>query len=620
MASCLPPARQEPPKLGGRALGLYLDQPDQVQHLAVAGQSVFEPVEIQMAEEVDEQAIRVGSIWLKGPENEWMPGEALKLRGDSRVWRVLQVAELKVKLIFDSRRHPLFRWVRKAAIGFDQRHAIAWPVYNIDGVARALRHSFFAPSDLYLDTRCSIVRGLSSTEKWRMCGLSNSKAKVSIANGQEHELGPLARNSIPTTMTKMVAEDEAERVAKFCELRDRRKERKFVLMPPMAGLYSKKWCATFLIFVSLASSTVLVWDQDSLPGMVHEASRQQAFELACSWGQSLGRSNMEHCVLLQKDMGASVARSVIWYGQEMPSLRGAQELPIAEVMHLPIGELAVGAIMQVRRMVSEVMEASSEDDRWHSGRVAGTAAFEYGATTTSNASHSVGNVEGTVAFQHQVKKHEADVNDLRAILKADHSEDMCQWEQMLSHTDMQDFPEALKRPMPQLSWSGALIPNPHVPVQTDWQPLPKQANLPKRDAPQGWLLAVRPSYRQEAMRMVLAFQKKLTRWLAGKCERPSAIVILGSWLEHWVFEAPHDFHSEPGYAVPVKVGEASKSHLNLDFCQQWEEGYPDQELIRFPILKGTIHGRSTCPNSVAATLKTRSSQCRQNIWLKQTGL
>jgi hypothetical protein len=126
---------------------------------------VFEPVEIQMAEEVDEQAIRVGSIWLKGPENEWMPGEALKLRGDSRVWRVLQVAELKVKLIFDSRRHPLSRWVRKAATSFDQRHAIAWPVYSIDGVARALRHSFFAPGDLYLDTRCGIVRGLSSTEK-----------------------------------------------------------------------------------------------------------------------------------------------------------------------------------------------------------------------------------------------------------------------------------------------------------------------------------------------------------------------------------------------------------------------------------------------------------------------
>jgi hypothetical protein len=51
-----------------------------------------------------------------------------------------------------------------------------------------------------------------------------------------------------------------------------------------------------------------------------------------------------------------------------------------------------------------------------------------------------------------------------------------------------------------------------------------------------------------------------------------------------VFEAPHDFHSEPGYAVPGKVGEASKSHLNLDLYQQWGEGYPDQELISFLIL------------------------------------
>ena len=67
------------------------------------------------------------------------------------------------------------------------------------------------------------------------------------------------------------------------------------------------------------------------------------------------------------------------------------------------------------------------------------------------------------------------------------------------------------------------------------------------------------------MRMVLAFQKKLTRWLAGKCERPSAIVIPGSWLEHWVFEAPHDFESKPGFAVPIDVRTPSPSHLDLDF-------------------------------------------------------
>ena len=127
------------------------------------------------------------------------------------------------------------------------------------------------------------------------------------------------------------------------------------------------------------------------------------------------------------------------------------------------------------------------------------------------------------------------------------------WGRRLQSTDLSDFPESLKRPQRKLSWSGAVIPDPHQPIETEWQPLPAKAALPVRPAPQGWLSAVRFQFRSEAATRVRAFQKKVTLWMAGSCERPEAVVIPGSWLEHWVFEAPHEFHSQPGYAVPINV-------------------------------------------------------------------
>ena len=76
----------------------------------------------------------------------------------------------------------------------------------------------------------------------------------------------------------------------------------------------------------------------------------------------------------------------------------------------------------------------------------------------------------------------------------------------------------------------------------------------------------------------------MTLWLQGAADRPSVVVIPGSWLEHWVFEAPHDFTVEPGWAVPIDVSAASPSHLNLDFFRDWGECYPDQELVSFLLL------------------------------------
>ena len=108
--------------------------------------------------------------------------------------------------------------------------------------------------------------------------------------------------------------------------------------------------------------------------------------------------------------------------------------------------------------------------------------------------------------------------------------------------------------------------------------------LPERPAPQGWLSAVLPSFRTCARDRVQAFKKKMTLWLAGECERPQAVVIPGRWLQCWVFEAPHEFHCKPGWAVPIDESIASPSHLNLDFYSEMGSGYPDQEIISFILL------------------------------------
>ena len=146
------------------------------------------------------------------------------------------------------------------------------------------------------------------------------------------------------------------------------------------------------------------------------------------------------------------------------------------------------------------------------------------------------------------------------------------------------MPENLKKAPDSLDFSGVEIPDPHCPVYTTWKLLSNKQQLPKKPAPQGWLSAVRPIYRSEALRRVRAFQKKMTNWLAGKSERSKTVVIPGLWLAHWVFEASHDFHSEPGWAVPIGVSTPSSTHLNLPFYEGFGEGYPDQELISFLVL------------------------------------
>ena len=576
MASCMPPLNKEPAEVEHGKLVDFLDPVGTVRQLEIGGQSFFQEFEIW---EIDcKRASKVGELHIRGDADKWMEGEALKLPGDCRLWRELELSDGWSRLIFDCRSNPKFRWVRTSSLKFSQRQWLKWPVYSIDGVAKALRHTNFAPGDLYLDTRDGRrVRPLSGRERWRLMGLHPAKAELLIEAGLGDQLGQLAGNSIPVRMTAAVAADEAKRVSTFKWMVRCRERSTFCLMPPVAALHCESLCATFLLCLGLAATEVLVWDGGCIPGMVHEVTQKQAFGTACSWAAELGCPGTEQCILLERDSGNSRARTVIWYDQKLSHLLEANAVKISDVLGLPVGQLAVDALAQVQRMVSDVVINSEHSGGWQSGRVAGSAAYQHEQLSGACA-------EEEKAFLQQMQQHEESVIEMRSVLEADGSDEMLQWMQMLSPTDLAEFPAALRRPMSKLDWCGVAVPDPHVAVETDWQPLPGHVELPERPAQQGWLSAVRPGFRTEARRRVKSFQKKLTKWLDGKAERPAVTVIPGKWLEHWVFQAPHEFHSKPGWAVPVDLSKPSESHLNLEFYKQQGECYLDQELISFLVL------------------------------------
>ena len=220
------------------------------------------------------QACQVGSVWLRGSENQWMKGEAIRFPGDNRVWRILEITHLKFRLIFDSRSQPKFIWIFKSEVNFSLRHWLEWPVYSIRGVARAIRHTAFAPGDLYWDNRDgeSMVRPLSPQEKWRVMGLSVFKANKLKELGLSDEKSQLAGNSICANMSNAVAEVVGKRMASYQKLKAARIESSFVNMVPKVGLHSASLSATFLVVLCLSSQSVISWGDCTTPGMVHEVN------------------------------------------------------------------------------------------------------------------------------------------------------------------------------------------------------------------------------------------------------------------------------------------------------------------------------------------------------------
>ena len=578
MASMLPAWPPDPPPVEPSLLMEILEPFNLSKRLQVGGQS--ELLLDGPYPEVTGQARRAGSLWIRGPAQKWMEGEAVKFEGDHRVWRILRITRSKVKLMFDSRSLPKFQWVLKSDMCFSDRHWVEWPVYSIHGVARAIRHTCFAPGDLYLDDRgqTAVVRPLSNEEKWRVMELPEQKADQLAALGLSSEKGQLAGNSITGRMTLVVAETAAKRLAQHQAMRAACSSNGFMLTQPEFQLRDKRWSATILVVLGLRTQSVVVWGDMMTPCSVGSHSQDAAFRMACEWACQLGYLDAsDKCIILERPTGPSVQRAVVYYGMEVAAAEGARLERADCMLDTPLGELAVAALTQVAKMKGETLVNPSSGGSWETGRLSGTAAY-HPADQGQPSEVDLG------SFERTVKRHNEEANKLELLLSSSNDEKVVEWSQNIVPLETSEVPDALRRPLTSLEWSELELPDPHIPVQTEWQPLPERRSLPTRRAPQGWLSAVRPTYRAEAARRVRAFTKKLTRWMAGRSERPETVVIPGSWLEHWVFEAPHDFQTQPGFAVPVDLSQASASHLNLDFFAQQGQGYPDQELISFLLL------------------------------------
>lgn len=106
--------------------------------------------------------------------------------------------------------------------------------------------------------------------------------------------------------------------------------------------------------------------------------------------------------------------------------------------------------------------------------------------------------------------------------------------------------------------------NPHGPLLTDWAPLSPEPLCQPREAPEGWLSGMWPARRCEARGWVSNFMRDVTLWMLDTTPtRPDMVIIPESWVMPWTFEALYEFHSKPGWAVPVRVHEPLHTHLNL---------------------------------------------------------
>ena len=92
--------------------------------------------------------------------------------------------------------------------------------------------------------------------------------------------------------------------------------------------------------------------------------------------------------------------------------------------------------------------------------------------------------EEELVFSDKVKQHDQEAVKLSNILLADGSSDMLEWSQSITPLCVDEVPVFLRKPQPELEWSQLQIPDPHLSVSTEWQPLPDRIELSTRPAPQ----------------------------------------------------------------------------------------------------------------------------------------
>ena len=231
-----------------------------------------------------------GFILIQG-KGSWMLGEGVKFPSSRRVWRVIELTESHVRLLFEApiRRNSKFQWFSRHCLSLSFRRSIRWTVYSMLGVARAVRHTAFAPGELYLDERGpgpGICRPLSGHEMWKVQGLPDEKAALLTPS----ELGPLAGYSIPSSMTSLVASVVSSRVALFNTHKARQALGCFTCLsaPPRLSASRHPLTAVCLLLVCVSNNTVAVWHGDCVPWLVGNFTQEQAFNTTCDYASELG--------------------------------------------------------------------------------------------------------------------------------------------------------------------------------------------------------------------------------------------------------------------------------------------------------------------------------------------
>ena len=229
---------------------------DDVKHLVLPG--VFESVPVRGT---CDKSLIAGFLSFRGSDCPWIPGCSFTLPriqkydkynySPSKIWRLLKIDGDCVQVFDDVKRRPQFRWIHRSNLREYNRVAIKWPVLHIDGVSKAVRSSNFPPNDLILDTRFSpaVVRPFSSSEKWRLQRLSESKLSHLNSLVEDSSIGvdditARAGNSIPSTMVNTIAQLVVSRISSYQMLALSRKNGHYVWRQPPLNIQCPKLVAT----------------------------------------------------------------------------------------------------------------------------------------------------------------------------------------------------------------------------------------------------------------------------------------------------------------------------------------------------------------------------------------
>ena len=568
---------------------------DDVKHLILPG--VFESVP---ARGTCDKPIIAGFLSFGGSDCPWIPGCSFTLPriqkydkynySPSKIWRLLKIDGDCVQVFDDVKRRPQFRWIHRSNLREYNRVAIKWPVLHIDGVSKAVRSSNFPPNDLILDTRFSpaVVRPFSSSEKWRLQRLSESKLSHLNSLVEDSSIGvdditARAGNSIPSTMVNTIAQLVVSRISSYQMLALSRKNGHYIWRQPPLNIQCPKLVATVLLIVtSTAPFQFLLVDGSRVPCALQPSTPEQSLNLATRWATELGATSaVDVCFPIHRPCGNSTIRAII-----CPQLEAFE--PVANSAHstpnnsawVPMESLWDGGLvdlmtMAIQRIQSHTVSTTRSSSSWLTGKVSGIAAFSPPSDVTPDPDDWAPAVDAC----HVVEQ------DLVSILSADtsrHAQYLQSWADIATPVDTSEIAPHLKKTLvlPD-KWCEFASPDPHQPIESKYAPLPDKPSAERRPAPLGWLSSIVVHRQNEARHMVTNFVTQLTGWLAGKAQRPATQAIPGSWLEHWIYDSPYEFHSEPGWAVPIDVSKPFKTHMNLEFLMPLIRDYPDQELVSF---------------------------------------